>query len=123
MFCGAHCSGWVVSSTLAGATVGSFTGGTLADKLGRKRTFQLNALPLIVGTLLRSVALSLQGVGSFVGVTTIAVEWELLRVMAGKCLAYILSYQHLLHCFLKLILSTSSLKWDQDFCPLLTCRF
>jgi MFS family permease len=85
MFCGAHCSGWVVSSTLAGATVGSFTGGTLADKLGRKRTFQLNALPLIVGTLLRSVALSLQGVGSFVGVTTIAVEWELLRVMAGKC--------------------------------------
>lgn len=43
-----------MSSTLAGATVGSFTGGALADKLGRKRTFQLNALPLIVGTLLRS---------------------------------------------------------------------
>jgi len=43
-----------VSSTLAGATVGSFTGGALADKLGRKRTFQLNALPLIVGTILRS---------------------------------------------------------------------
>ncbi|KAG0583967.1 hypothetical protein KC19_3G175800 [Ceratodon purpureus] len=48
--------GWVVSSTLAGATVGSFTGGALADKLGRKRTFQLNALPLIVGTLLSAKA-------------------------------------------------------------------
>jgi sugar porter (SP) family MFS transporter len=48
--------GWVVSSTLAGATVGSFTGGALADKLGRKRTFQLNALPLIVGTILSAKA-------------------------------------------------------------------
>ena len=44
---------------LAHATIGSFTQGTLADKLGRKRTFQLNALPLIVGTLLKFVALSL----------------------------------------------------------------
>ncbi|KAH9306195.1 hypothetical protein KI387_010599 [Taxus chinensis] len=45
--------GWVVSTTLAGATVGSFTGGALADKLGRKRTFQLDALPLIIGAFLR----------------------------------------------------------------------
>lgn len=45
----------MVSSTLAGATVGSFTGGALADNLGRKRTFQINAVPLIVGTLLRFV--------------------------------------------------------------------
>lgn len=58
--CDVNNSGWVVSSTLAGATVGSFTGGALADKLGRKRTFQLNALPLIVGTLLRSETQSLQ---------------------------------------------------------------
>jgi MFS family permease len=50
-----HASGWVVSSTLAGATVGSFTGGSLADKIGRRRTFQLDAIPLLIGTLLRSL--------------------------------------------------------------------
>jgi MFS family permease len=43
----------VVSTTLAGATVGSFTGGALADKLGRKRTFQLDAIPLVIGPFLR----------------------------------------------------------------------
>jgi MFS family permease len=47
------CLGWVVSSTLAGATVGSFTGGSLADKIGCRRTFQLDAIPLLIGTLLR----------------------------------------------------------------------
>lgn len=46
-------AGWVVSTTLAGATVGSFTGGTLADKLGRIRTFQLDAIPLVIGAFLR----------------------------------------------------------------------
>ena len=40
---------WVVSSTFAGATVGSFTGGALAGKFGRTRTFQLEAIPLVVG--------------------------------------------------------------------------
>ncbi|KAG0579671.1 hypothetical protein KC19_4G115600 [Ceratodon purpureus] len=35
--------GWVVSSTLAGA---AFTGGALADKIGRRRTLQPNAVPL-----------------------------------------------------------------------------
>lgn len=49
---------WVVSVTLAGACFGSFTGGILADKLGRARTFQLNAVPLIVGTLLSGFATS-----------------------------------------------------------------
>jgi len=48
--------GWVVSSTLAGAAVGSFTGGALADKIGRRRTFQLNALPLFLGTLLSATS-------------------------------------------------------------------
>ncbi|PNX95953.1 plastidic glucose transporter 4-like protein [Trifolium pratense] len=38
--------GWIVSMLLAGATVGSFTGGALADKFGRTRTFQLDAIPL-----------------------------------------------------------------------------
>lgn len=44
--------GWVVSTLLAGATVGSFTGGALADKFGRTRTFQLDAIPLIIGAFL-----------------------------------------------------------------------
>lgn len=47
--------GWVVSTLLAGATVGSFTGGALADKFGRRRTFQLDAIPLAVGAFLWSV--------------------------------------------------------------------
>jgi MFS family permease len=51
-------SGWVVSTTLAGATVGSFTGGALADKLGRTRTFILDAIPLAVGAFLRCVFLT-----------------------------------------------------------------
>ncbi|GJN40639.1 hypothetical protein PR202_gb29886 [Eleusine coracana subsp. coracana] len=45
--------GWVVSTTLAGATVGSFTGGSLADKFGRTRTFMLDAIPLALGAFLR----------------------------------------------------------------------
>ncbi|KAJ3694431.1 hypothetical protein LUZ60_009911 [Juncus effusus] len=48
--------GWVVSSTLAGATVGSFTGGSLADKLGRTKTFILDAIPLALGTFLSGTA-------------------------------------------------------------------
>ena len=44
--------GWVVSTLLAGATVGSFTGGALADKFGRTRTFQLDAIPLTIGAFL-----------------------------------------------------------------------
>ncbi|XLR12715.1 hypothetical protein S83_040653 [Arachis hypogaea] len=48
--------GWIVSSLLAGATVGSFTGGALADKFGRTRTFQLDAIPLAVGAFLWSIS-------------------------------------------------------------------
>ncbi|KAL2632206.1 hypothetical protein R1flu_016892 [Riccia fluitans] len=48
--------GWVVSITLAGATIGSFTGGVLADKFGRTRSFQLDSVPLIVGALLSATA-------------------------------------------------------------------
>ncbi|KAI8541881.1 hypothetical protein RHMOL_Rhmol08G0095300 [Rhododendron molle] len=52
--------GWIVSTLLAGATVGSFTGGTLADKFGRTRTFQLDAVPLAVGAFLCATAHSVQ---------------------------------------------------------------
>ncbi|WRX22591.1 Major facilitator [Theobroma cacao] len=51
---------WVVSTLLAGATVGSFTGGALADKFGRTRTFQLDAIPLIIGAVLSSTAQTIQ---------------------------------------------------------------
>ncbi|CAD5331834.1 unnamed protein product [Arabidopsis thaliana] len=52
--------GWIVSSLLAGATVGSFTGGALADKFGRTRTFQLDAIPLAIGAFLCATAQSVQ---------------------------------------------------------------
>ncbi|KAL3690142.1 hypothetical protein R1sor_016451 [Riccia sorocarpa] len=59
--------GWVVSITLAGATIGSFTGGVLADKFGRTRCFQLDSVPLIVGALLSATATEIQAmlVGRF----------------------------------------------------------
>lgn len=41
-----------MSILLAGATVGSFTGGSLADQFGRTRTFQLDAIPLAIGAYL-----------------------------------------------------------------------
>lgn len=44
--------GWVVSTLLAGATIGSFTGGSLADHFGRTKTFILDAIPLTVGAFL-----------------------------------------------------------------------
>ncbi|KAL8117980.1 hypothetical protein AgCh_015757 [Apium graveolens] len=52
--------GWVVSALLAGATVGSFTGRALADKFGRTKTFQLDAIPLAVGAFLCATAQSVQ---------------------------------------------------------------
>ncbi|KAJ6791931.1 plastidic glucose transporter 4 [Iris pallida] len=52
--------GWVVSTLLAGATLGSFTGGSLADKFGRTRTFQLDAIPLVVGAFLSATAQNVQ---------------------------------------------------------------
>ncbi|KAK9118208.1 hypothetical protein Scep_016301 [Stephania cephalantha] len=49
---------WVVSASLAGATVGSFTGGIFADKLGRTKTFVLDAIPLALGSFLSATAQS-----------------------------------------------------------------
>ncbi|KAK9064940.1 hypothetical protein SSX86_016323 [Deinandra increscens subsp. villosa] len=48
--------GWVVSTLLAGATVGSFTGGSLADHFGRTKTFLLDAIPLTIGAILCATA-------------------------------------------------------------------
>jgi len=52
--------GLVVSSTLAGAAAGSLGGGALADRLGRKGSFLLCALPMLVGPLLSAAASSLE---------------------------------------------------------------
>ena len=48
--------GAVVSSTLAGAAVGSLAGGSLADRLGRRGAFLLCALPMLVGPLISAAA-------------------------------------------------------------------
>lgn len=52
--------GWIVSTLLIGATIGSFVGGTFADKFGRTRSFQLDAIPLTVGAILCATAQSVQ---------------------------------------------------------------
>ncbi|KAM3363232.1 plastidic glucose transporter 4 [Capsicum galapagoense] len=52
--------GWIVSTVLAGAFVGSFTGGALADQFGRTKTFILDAIPLAVGAFLCTTAQSVQ---------------------------------------------------------------
>uniref|UniRef100_A0A1D1ZMN6 Major facilitator superfamily (MFS) profile domain-containing protein n=1 Tax=Auxenochlorella protothecoides TaxID=3075 RepID=A0A1D1ZMN6_AUXPR len=50
--------GLVVSSLLAFAAVGSLGGSGLADRLGRRRAFLLDAAPLIIGPLISSLATS-----------------------------------------------------------------
>ncbi|KAL8476636.1 hypothetical protein ACS0TY_029071 [Phlomoides rotata] len=52
--------GWVVSSLLAAAAIGSFTGGSLADKFGRTKTLILDAIPLTIGAFLCCIARSIE---------------------------------------------------------------
>eukprot|EP01018_Ginkgo_biloba_P002308 Gb_38332 [translate_table: standard] len=47
---------WVVSTTIISAVVGSFIGGVLAETLGRKKAFQLDAVPLVIGAILSAAA-------------------------------------------------------------------
>jgi MFS family permease len=49
----------VVSSTLAGAAVGSLTGGSLAEAFGRRASFMLCALPMLAGPVLSAAATSI----------------------------------------------------------------
>lgn len=51
----------VVSSVLAGAAVGSVAGSGLADSLGRKKAFLLDALPMVAGALVCTSAQGLAG--------------------------------------------------------------
>ena len=45
--------GLVVSTSLGGALVGSLLSGWVADGVGRRRAFQLCALPMIIGPSMR----------------------------------------------------------------------
>lgn len=45
--------GLVVSTCLGGALVGSLLSGWVADGIGRRRAFQLSALPMIIGAVIR----------------------------------------------------------------------
>lgn len=45
--------GLVVSTCLGGAFIGSLFSGLVADGVGRRRAFQLSALPMIVGASVR----------------------------------------------------------------------
>jgi MFS family permease len=45
--------GLVVSTCLGGAFIGSLFSGWIADGIGRRRAFQLCALPMIIGASMR----------------------------------------------------------------------
>ncbi|PSS01895.1 Plastidic glucose transporter like [Actinidia chinensis var. chinensis] len=67
--------GLVVSTCLAGAFVGSLFSGWIADRFGRRKAFQLCALPMIIGACTSAMTTNLEGmllgrflVGSGLGV-------------------------------------------------------
>ncbi|KAG1367901.1 Plastidic glucose transporter 4 [Cocos nucifera] len=53
--------GLVVSMSLGGAFIGCLFSGWIADGFGRRRAFQLTALPMIIGASISASAASLQG--------------------------------------------------------------
>ncbi|XP_044485651.1 probable plastidic glucose transporter 3 isoform X2 [Mangifera indica] len=53
--------GLVVSTCLGGALVGSMFSGWIADGVGRRRAFQLCALPMIIGASMSAIAKNLWG--------------------------------------------------------------
>lgn len=53
--------GLVVSMCLGGAFIGCLFSGSIADGIGRRRAFQLSAMPMIVGSCLSATTTSLQG--------------------------------------------------------------
>jgi MFS family permease len=92
----------VVSSTLAGAALGSLTGGGFADALGRRASFMLCALPMLVGPLLSATANSLNMMvagrflaGIAIGLSSALVPLYISEVRAGRCFCCVL--QSLMH--------------------------
>ncbi|KAF3340601.1 putative plastidic glucose transporter 2 isoform X2 [Carex littledalei] len=53
--------GLVVSTCLGGAFVGCLFSGSIADGIGRRRSFQLSALPMIIGAALSASSNRLEG--------------------------------------------------------------
>ncbi|KAF9668789.1 hypothetical protein SADUNF_Sadunf14G0039900 [Salix dunnii] len=83
--------GLVVSIFIAGAFLGSVASGSLVDKLGCRRTFQLDTIPLIVGALISAQAHSLDEilwgrflVGLGIGVNTVLVPIYISEVAPTK---------------------------------------
>uniref|UniRef100_A0A2P2IWX2 Uncharacterized protein MANES_13G066800 n=1 Tax=Rhizophora mucronata TaxID=61149 RepID=A0A2P2IWX2_RHIMU len=72
--------GLVVSMFIAGAFIGSICSGSLVDRLGCRRTFQIDSIPLILGAILSAQAHSIDEilwgrflVGLGIGVNTVLV--------------------------------------------------
>ncbi|XP_016488593.1 putative plastidic glucose transporter 1 [Nicotiana tabacum] len=72
--------GLVVSIFIVGAFIGSIASGSLVDKLGYRRTFQIDTLPLILGAIVSAQAHSIEEmllgrflVGLGIGVNTVLV--------------------------------------------------
>ncbi|CAO2045414.1 unnamed protein product [Urochloa humidicola] len=53
--------GLVVSICLGGAFIGCLFSGSVADGIGRRRAFQLSALPMIIGAVISALTNSLEG--------------------------------------------------------------
>ena len=51
--------GLVVSTCLGGAFIGSLFSGWIADEIGRRRAFQLCALPMVIGASVRYIYIPL----------------------------------------------------------------
>ncbi|XP_047306963.1 probable plastidic glucose transporter 1 [Impatiens glandulifera] len=83
--------GLVVSIFIAGAFIGSIACGSLVDRIGCRRTFQLDTIPLIVGALISAQAHSLNEilfgrflVGIGIGVNTVLVPIYISEVAPTK---------------------------------------
>ncbi|KAM7276173.1 hypothetical protein ACFE04_018039 [Oxalis oulophora] len=83
--------GLVVSIFIAGAFIGSVASGSIVDKLGCRRTFQIDTLPLIIGALISAHANSLNEillgrflVGIGIGVNTVLVPIYISEVAPTK---------------------------------------
>ncbi|KAK3184422.1 hypothetical protein Dsin_031708 [Dipteronia sinensis] len=83
--------GLVVSIFIAGAFIGSISSGPIVDKLGCRRTFQIDTIPLILGAIISAQAHSLDEmllgrflVGLGIGVNTVLVPIYISEVAPTK---------------------------------------
>ncbi|KAF3443417.1 hypothetical protein FNV43_RR13099 [Rhamnella rubrinervis] len=83
--------GLVVSIFIVGAFVGSICSGSIVDKLGCRRTFQIDTIPLILGALISAQAHSLDEVilgrflvGLGIGVNTVLVPIYISEIAPTK---------------------------------------